>query len=182
MHYVMIIIQGGVTDRFYFTGPFATEFDAAEWGSRQDRDNPSWHVLELEKPDAVPRILPPTTQTIASGRVRYVIPPAPGKPGYYVLCFNRNGYHLIGPFGDAVQLEQLINYTDENDGPYKTPEWYPLLLHVPPGAPKVVPNTMPPLPAEEVQRRRAKQAEEDAFLETLYASWCRTSGSPGAGV
>ena len=36
--------------------------------------------------------------------------------------------------------------------------------------------------AEIEGKRRAKQAEEDAFLETLYASWCRTSGSPGAGV
>jgi len=178
MHHVMIITDDGITDRFYFVGPFVTEIDAVEWGLRQDGDNPSWHVLDLANPGAIPRILPPTTQTIASGHVGYVIPPAPGKPGYYVLCFDCSSYHLIGPFGDAVQLEQFINYTDENDGPYGSPAWYQLLLDVPPEAPKVVLNTMPPLPAEEVERRRLKIAEEDAFLEAVYASWCSNSGQP----
>jgi hypothetical protein len=89
--YVMIVSQHSTKDAYYFVGPFATDIDALVWGERQERKPMGelwWHVLDLENPGAKPRILPPTVRTIASGRIRNVIPPAPGERGKYVLCWS----------------------------------------------------------------------------------------------
>jgi len=139
-HYVMVVAKD---DTYFFVGPFATECDACAWGTQQDDVHPSWHVIEMDHPGAAPRILPPTVQTIASGDVRYVIPPEPGGRGLYVLCFNPNSYHLVGPFGSSAQMMQFINLDDENEGPYRSLDWYPLLLDVPPGSPMIVPPHIP---------------------------------------
>ena len=156
--YVMVVTDD-TKEAYFFVGPFNTDIDACVWGEQQDDANPDWHVLELDDPGAEPRILPPTIRPIASGRVEDIITPSAGERGRYILCWTMSSYHFIGPFGDADQCMQFVNYDDcNNDGPYRDPRWYVLLLDEPPRSPQVVPSTMQPLSAEEV-RRRAEIAE-----------------------
>ena len=172
--YVMIVTHDDTKDFYFFVGPFKTDIDACAWGKKHDDAHPSWHVLELDNPDAGPIILPPTVIPVSSGRVENIIPPATGKRGRYILCWTETSYHLIGPFGDADQCMQFASTDGLGDGPYGDPRWYVLLLDEPPPSPQVVPSTMPPMSAEEVRRRRLQIAEDDAFLESLSAAACRS--------
>jgi hypothetical protein len=160
-------------DAYFVVGPFATDIDACAWGEEQIDIHPMWCVLELETPGAEPRVLPPTIRTFASGHVENIIPPAPGERGFYIFCWTGGQHHLIGPFGDGDQCMQFANCNSDEggfEGPYDRPEWCVLLLCVPPPSPRVVSSGRPALPAEEVRRRRLKDAEDDAFIRSLRAS------------
>jgi hypothetical protein len=175
--YVMVVTHDDTKDFYFFVGPFNTDIDACAWGVQQDDTHPSWYVLELDNPGAEPCILPPTIRPFAAGRVENIIPPAAGELGRYILCWGDDSYHLIGPFGDADQCDQFVNYDEvdcNNDGPYDDPRWHVLLLDDPSRSPQVVPSTMPPLSAEEVRRQRLKIAEDNAFMKSLSAASCRS--------
>jgi hypothetical protein len=181
--YVLVVPDDGIEDPYFFVGPFATDMDACAWGEQQDDVHPTWFVLELEDPNAEPRILHPTIRPFASGRVEDIIAPAPDERSFYILCWTSNQYHLIGPFGDYDQCERFINHdtADDNfEGPYGNLRWCLLQFREPPSSPRLVPSAMPPLPLEEVQRRRLEETEDDAFFDSLLSRLgFTTSGALG---
>ena len=143
--YVMVMTDDGVTDSYYFVGPFNTESDAEDWGRQQDDVHPTWYVLELDEPAAMPIVLPPSSVRSLDHGEKYKLP-AIGERGLYILCWTDSSYHLIGPFGDNDQFTRFINSAErEGDGPCNTPCWHPLLLDEPRRPPQVVPSEMPAL-------------------------------------